>query len=375
MSVSVGSSSGSGSPSPEEVSSLLPLRHSDDGRAEDPPLAYPSSSFSSSSSSTSSSSHCCQLVQSSCHGCYAQMACALLLLLLMASLYVCLHSADVFLTSDDFPVAWDCPPPLPSSPFPPSRVLIVTTDDRPLPSPFALPSDVASWPYYVLTHYINARYAARHAYTHQRITQPMASSRDVVWGKVYHLLYSLDWAAYDYIVAVDSDAWFSHVHLPLHDVLSCFAPDALLPSSSNRTPHLLFSLDYPVVHSRVRDLNAGVFIARTTDRARAILQLWWQLAEVPQHAHLQSEWPAEQGVLNELLMPNVSIAADVRVLPRQVIYGHAAAYINHVTSWWPKQRGWKGRREQLIMQDIVRGDIVDTIDHWLNLTTVQARST
>jgi len=271
------------------------------------------------------------------------------------------HSNDgIFLTSDDYPVDWKCPPPLPAAQFPPSRVLILSTDDRPLPATSELPEDVSQWPYYLLTHHLNRRYAARHGYAYQRLTD-VRSQRSVVWDKVYHVLHAVDWAAYDYIVAVDSDAWFTHSRLALHDMLHCFSPD-WLPAPTpppTATPDFLISHDYPVHASRRDDLNAGVWLLRTTPRARAVLQQWWQLAELPQHAHFRHEWPAEQGVLNELLMKNETTAAAIRALPRQVIYGHAAAYISHVTSWWPRQRGWEGRREQLIMRDIVRADIED----------------
>jgi len=300
-----------------------------------------------------------------------------LLLLLSVFIYRDFIMSEVFLTSDDYPVDWHCPPPLPSAPFPPSRVLIFITDDRPMPATSELPEDVSLWPYYVLTHYLNTRYAALHGYVYQRMTQRMASSRDVVWSKVHHLMHSIDWTAYDYVVAVDSDAWFSHLHVTLHDMLHCFSPDSLpatfhsstaaVSSSSSSSASqsaaadFIFSSDYPMEARYQHDLNAGVFIMRTTPNARAILQQWWSLADLPQHSHLQTLWPAEQGVLNELLMKNESVAAHVHVLPRQVIYGHAAAYISHVTSYWPRQRGWKGRREQLIMRDIVRADVMETL--------------
>ena len=289
-----------------------------------------------------------------------------LLLLLALSIYLHLTQNDVFLTSDDFPVAWDCPPPLPSAPFASSRVLILTTDNRTLPAVSDLSDDVSRWPYALLTHYLNTRYAAYHGYVHQRMTKNIPSARSSVWSKVYHLTHSIDWRAYDYVVAVDSDAWFTHLHYPLHDMLHCFAPDALpstsvssttVPSFSSTAPHFLFSKDFPLHERNEHDLNAGVFIMRTSPGARAILELWWQLAELPQHSHLLTDWPAEQGVLNEMLMKNASVAASIRVLPRQVIYGHAAAYINHVTSWWPLQKGWQGRREALVMRDIVRADM------------------
>ena len=294
-----------------------------------------------------------------------------LLVTLLSFVYRDHVTMDVFLTSDDFPVEWNCPAPLPSAPFPSSRVLILTTDDRPLPDTSDLPADVSLWPYYLLTHQLNTRYAAYHKYAYQRVTERMASARSIVWSKVYHVLHSVDWAAYDYVVAVDSDAWFTQLHYPLHDMLNCFSPDAL-PSSAVDTsaaaaaplfaasaPDFIFSLDWPMEAINDRDLNAGVFIMRTTAGARAILQHWWQLADQPAYSHLQSGWPAEQGVLNQLLMNNQSVAASIRVMPRQVIYGHAAAYINHVTSFWPRQRGWKGRREQLIIRDIVRAAMLD----------------
>jgi hypothetical protein len=299
--------------------------------------------------------------------------CHVLLLFLLSSVWWFNHSSTVLLTSDDFPVLWHCPPSLPSAPFLASRVLVLTTDNRSL-SNAAVSFDVSllsttsslpsSYRYYVLSHYINTRYAQHHGYAFRRIIDRMENStRDVVWSKVYHLLHSVDWSLYDYVVAVDSDAWFTNVSFPLHDMLNCFAPDMLLSSSpshsSSSSPSFLFSLDYAVVAERRQDLNAGVFIMRTTTIARRILELWWDLAELPTYMQLQQQWPAEQGVLNELLMHNTSIFphTHIRSLPRQIMYGHAAAYINHVTSYWPRQKGWEGRREMLMMRDIAMGDI------------------
>ena len=283
-----------------------------------------------------------------------------LLLLLAYREYAHYVQTDIELTSDDYPVDWHCPPPLPSAPFSASRVLILSADDRPLPPASELPDDVSLWPYFVLTNYINARYAARHGYAYRRATSGGQTSRGALWNKLWQLLHAVDWAAYDFVLAVDSDAWFTHSRLPLHDMLRCHSPDWLSPTDT--TPDLLFSHDWALVASRHDDLNAGVYLLRTTPRARALVERWWALAELPQHSHFQQGWPAEQGVLNELLLRNSTTAAAVRALPRQVIYGHAAAYISHVTSWWPLQRGWRsGRREQLIMRDIVRADFEDTL--------------
>ena len=315
------------------------------------------------------------------------------------------HRRDyVFLTSDDFPVDWRCPPPLSTSPISPSRVLILAADDRPLPAIVTLPFDASVWPYYLLTHHMNARYAARHGYTHQRITAPMQhTTRLSSWAKLYHLRSTVDWAAFDYVIAVDSDAWFTRMPFALHDMLHCFAPDMLpLPSSqlppqppssasssassssssasassatatsaaattastatstlqwSADAPLFLFSADFADNAAHMHDLNAGVFVMRATPAARALVEQWWQWGERDGYTHLQHEWPFEQGVLNELLVRNASIAPLIRRLPRNVIYGHAAAYISHVTSFWPGQTGWRGRRERLIMQDIVRTDV------------------
>ena len=314
---------------------------------------------------------------------YSLLVLAIVLVVVLAVLLGVLLYRDVFhdyvfLTSDDFPVDWQCPPPLPASPFPSSRVLILSADDRPLPAVSSLPADVSDWPYYLLTDYVNSRYAAQHGYHYQRHSEAMASRRASSWGKLWHLLHSVDWAAYDYVLAVDSDAWFTRMHVGLHDMLHCFAPDALpspsdtatasSSSSSSSTsssslswsstaPLLIFGHDWADNAAHANDLNAGVFIMRTTPAARALAEQWWQVADLPGRTHLQSEWPFEQGVLNEVFMLNATIAPHIRRLPRNIIYGHAAAYISHVTSFWPGQAGWKGRRGRLIMNDIVRADI------------------
>ena len=284
--------------------------------------------------------------------------CLLLLLLLSWMLVLSTYCAQVQLdgiwpASDDLSSAEKpaCSPSSALAEFNASRVLILTVDDRPIPEDLtSLPLDSVQWPHYVLSHFVNARYAQYHHYVYRRVLPSPELTRASSWSKLFYLLHDLDVDNYDLVVAMDSDAWFTNLSLSLPDVLSCVAPDFSQPSS---TAELLFSHDFALSPDREGELNAGVFITRTSPRARFLWQLWWEAAETSVFSLFQSQWPFEQEVLNKALKANATVSPLLVAVPCGFLYGHSSAYINHVTSYWPRQNGWKGRRERLLVHDLV----------------------
>lgn len=160
------------------------------------------------------------------------------------------------------------------------KILVFASDNRPLCP------DLSETKYNSLSAYINEAYCKRHGYDFiyfQPHYKDVASTsispsshnglRHASWAKLLSAIQSIQWNLYDYVVYIDSDCVFNHVHKPLMHYIERFKDKDLI-FFSNAPWHPSFPC-------------AGFFIARSCPAISEFLAFWYDF-RIPDN--LSPEW-------------------------------------------------------------------------------------
>jgi len=167
----------------------------------------------------------------------------------------------------------------------------------------------SNMPYWVMATIVNYAYAARFAYSFRLVRPAMQSARDYPgWNKVLYLRDRLSdlsaEPACTWLLYLDADAFVREADLPLPTFLAGLA--ARYPVSADvgiilaRESNLTGSGAAPPLAAF---LNTGVLLLRSGPQSRRLLDAWLLAGRHVQQRRLWTTWPAEQGILSELLLP------------------------------------------------------------------------
>lgn len=145
-------------------------------------------------------------------------------------------------------------------------------------------------PYLRYTESINRAYCERHGYQFEIIRPEQSVERSPIWGKVSGVRRLLE--RFEYVLFLDADAFFVDFAYSLEQLITAHMGEAAFLLGTDRRDKSFAWSD--------TNANCGVFLARRTDWAFAILDEWWQSAYRDEGKWLWA-WPPEQGSFNSYI--------------------------------------------------------------------------
>ena len=130
--------------------------------------------------------------------------------------------------------------------------------------------------YYLLTYYLNLRYAERHGYEiiyyrmdEKECQHPLWGARHPSYCKLTAIAHTLALRRHRWVVWIDSDAFIRNVSLPLPALLRAYGA----PAGDDEETAAYFGWDSPYTLGP----NAGLAVLRSTEASTAMLQTWWNV--------------------------------------------------------------------------------------------------
>ena len=130
--------------------------------------------------------------------------------------------------------------------------------------------------YYLLTYYLNLRYAERHDYEiiyyrmdEKECQHPLWGARHPSYCKLTAIAHTLALRRHRWVVWIDSDAFIRNVSLPLPALLRAYGA----PAEDDGETAAYFGWDSPYTLGP----NAGFAVLRNAEASTAMLQSWWNV--------------------------------------------------------------------------------------------------
>ena len=130
--------------------------------------------------------------------------------------------------------------------------------------------------YYLLTYYLNLRYAERHGYEiiyyrmdEKECQHPLWGARHPSYCKLTAIAHTLALRRHRWVVWIDSDAFIRNVSLPLPALLRAYGA----PAEDDEETAAYFGWDSPYTLGP----NAGLAVLRSAEASTAMLQTWWNV--------------------------------------------------------------------------------------------------
>lgn len=180
---------------------------------------------------------------------------------------------------------------------------------------------------------------------------PEYGVRAAPWGKLLAIGAALE-SGYERVVYIDSDAVFASPDLSLDQFLDRHRDAAESPAGADLT--VLFSKPFPR-----EEANSGFMIWLNTDRARMLLQRWWDYDAQGYH----TDHDYEQHTLKAHLLTEVDSRRRIRIIPELSFVEQRGQFVRHVASPHAVQRvprfrlalvqqGLTGARFHALMQQL-----------------------